>query len=109
MKKVLVLFLILALFSLCNLSAQQGAVRVTDANTPLHALQPDYSVPYGPPEKDAVTSVLNRILNYLDASTPPVMIDSKTNRKYEDNSTLSQDAIFLHGVFLSNYYSFFFP
>lgn len=99
MKKVLVLFLILALFSLCNLSAQQGAVRVTDANTPLHALQPDYSVPYGPPEKDAVTSVLNRILNYLDASTPPVMIDSKTNRKYEDNSTLSQDAIFQPGVF----------
>jgi unsaturated rhamnogalacturonyl hydrolase len=99
MKKISTLFLVLVLASLGCLSGQKSAVKATDSNTALHTLQPDYPIPYGPPEKKAVTAILDRILNYLDASTPAVLVDSKTNVAYEDNSNLSPYAIFRPGVF----------
>ena len=42
--------LVLALLpSAVTASAQAPAAPVTDSNTPLHLLKPDYPVPYGPP------------------------------------------------------------
>lgn len=43
---------------------------VSDADTPLHLLTPDYTVPYGPPAADSVKAVMDRVLAYVDAGTP---------------------------------------
>src|SRR4030042_5257574 len=48
---------------------------VTDVNTPLHAMQPDYDTPYGAPEPEAIIKILDRIYNYLNIDTTPKMID----------------------------------
>ncbi|HPH32448.1 MAG TPA: glycoside hydrolase family 88 protein, partial [Chitinophagaceae bacterium] len=54
------------------------AQKQNDVTTPLHAMQPDYPVPYVIPGKTDVKKVLDRIYNYLDTVTPPVMINKKT-------------------------------
>jgi unsaturated rhamnogalacturonyl hydrolase len=51
------------------------AQKANDVTAPLHALQPDYPIPYNPPTTDAVKKVLDRIYNYLDAATPPQWIN----------------------------------
>ena len=56
-------------------SAQKAPAKANDSTTPLHALQPDYIVPYGNPGVDNVTKVLNRVYTYLDAVTPTEIID----------------------------------
>ncbi len=40
-----------------------------DANTPLHLLTPAYKIPYGVPKAEEVKSTIDRIKNYLEAST----------------------------------------
>lgn len=57
-----------------------GAQNQTDSNTPLHLLQPDYSTPYGIPQKEEIQEVLSRIYNYLNAVTPAEFIDSSTGK-----------------------------
>src|SRR4030042_13832 len=99
MKKVLSLSVILSILTLFPILSQTTPQRVTDSNTPLHALQPDYPVPYGPAKAEDITVVLNRLYSYLDASTPAKVIDSKTKAEITDMSGLTQDAIFEQGVF----------
>ncbi len=48
MHKKLVLLMALLTASGIYGAAQETAVKITDTNTPLHAMQPDYAVPYGP-------------------------------------------------------------
>lgn len=43
---------------------------LTDSNTPLHLLQPDYKIPYGVPTKEAVKADLDRVLRFLEVETP---------------------------------------
>lgn len=99
MKKVLSLFVILSVLTLLPILSQTTSQRVTDSNTPLHALQPDYPVPYGPAKAEDITSTLNRLYSYLDASTPAKVVDSKTKTEITDMSGLTKDAIFEQGVF----------
>ncbi len=40
-----------------------------DATAPLHLMKPAYKYPYGVPKKEDVKASLDRILNYLDATT----------------------------------------
>jgi unsaturated rhamnogalacturonyl hydrolase len=93
--------LIIALiFFVLNLGFSQTVTqKVTDTNTPLHALQPDYPVPYGPAKAENITAVLNRLYTYLDASTPAKVIDSKTKAEINDLTKLTADAVFEPGVF----------
>lgn len=49
-----------------------------DVTTPLHALKPDYKVPYGAPSIDSVKKVLDKIYNYLNAATPAELINRKS-------------------------------
>ncbi len=73
--------------------------RVTDQNTALHAMQPDYKVPYGPMKAEDITSVLNRIYNFLDESTPAKVIDRQTKAEITDLTKLTPGASFAPGVF----------
>jgi rhamnogalacturonyl hydrolase YesR len=68
--------LIVLLFAAGSVQAQKA----NDVTTPLHALQPDYPVPYGAPKKEAVKAVLDRVFNYLDAATPMGYVDRKSGK-----------------------------
>jgi unsaturated rhamnogalacturonyl hydrolase len=61
---------------LLSLHAQQKG---NDVTAPLHALQPDYPVPYTLPTEADVKNVLNKIFHYLDSNTPPAFVNRVTN------------------------------
>src|SRR5690349_7779118 len=64
-----------------SLYAQQKA---TDANAPLHALQPDYPIPYGAMSSEDIKKTLDKVFNYLDAVTPAQMINKQTGQEVTD-------------------------
>ena len=70
-----------------------------DVNTPLHLLQPAYTVPYGVPVKDSIEKLLNRVYDYLDAVTPPQLVNKKTNEAVTDYSKADSNTIFKPGDF----------
>ncbi len=78
---------------------QTNPAKVTDSNTALHALAPDYPVPYGPRKVEDITAVLNRIFNYVDASTPAKVIDRQSKTEITDLSKLTPGTIFEPGIF----------
>ena len=85
--------------SLTPAFAQTPRPPVTDSNTPLHLLQADYPVPYGPPSVETVTEVLHRVLAYLDAATPARIVSSRTGQEITDTSRLGDDAVIERGDF----------
>src|SRR6185312_3142348 len=55
----------------CSIALAQTKSAVgNDVTAPLHALRPDYPVPYVIPATDAIKGTLDRVLVYLDAATP---------------------------------------
>ena len=98
MKQGNIILLLLALSSVPAFT-QTTTLKVTDTNTPLHALQPVYEVPYGPPKAEEITAVLNRLFNYLDASTPAKVVDRQTKEEITDMTRLTSGAVFEQGVF----------
>lgn len=90
---------ILVVFLLQAVSGQDTLVRRTDVNTPLHAIQPDYEIPYGPPEVNDIKVILDRIYNYLNMVTPPEMIDRTTGKIIKDYSLLDENSAFMPGDF----------
>jgi unsaturated rhamnogalacturonyl hydrolase len=77
----------------------QTQQRVTDSNTALHAMQPDYQVPYGPMKVEDISAILTRIFNYLDESTPAKVFDRETKMEITDLAKLTPGANFAPGVF----------
>jgi unsaturated rhamnogalacturonyl hydrolase len=98
MKKKTLFLLFVTIFSLQAVS-QTTPARVTDSNTALHLLQPDYQVPYGPVKAEDITAVLSRIYTYLDASTPAKVIERQTKTEITDMSKLTPGSVFEPGVF----------
>ena len=99
MKKKLSLSFIVVCVLILNSHAQNLPAKITDSKTPLHLLQPDYPVPYGPAKVEDITAVLNRIYNYLDISTPAKLIDRQTKMVVTDISKLTPGSVFEPGVF----------
>ncbi|MBN2697500.1 MAG: glycoside hydrolase family 88 protein [Bacteroidales bacterium] len=81
MKIATILFLKSLLF-LCFMAGLQAQDR-TDSNTPLHLLRPDYVTQYGVPSESDIVAVLDRITNYLEATTPSQMVD-ETGKELTD-------------------------
>ena len=78
-------FLLAGVFSVSiGTVAAQAPAPVTDANTPLHLLKPDYPVPYGPVSEAAVVEVLQRVRRYLESATPARLVDRKTGQALTD-------------------------
>ncbi len=96
--KSLIPILLLFCFTTSALSQNKQAI-VTDVNTPLHAMQPDYPVPYGPVKTEDVIAVLNRIHNYLDISTPARIVDREIKKEIADMTRLTPSSNFEQGVF----------
>ncbi len=96
---VLLPALALMLGSSAPAAGQTSRAPATDSNTPLHQLQPDYPVPYGPPSVGKVTEVLHRVLTYLDAATPARVVSRRSGQEITDYSRLGDDAVFEQGAF----------
>ncbi|MCC9165801.1 glycoside hydrolase family 88/105 protein [Pontibacter harenae] len=79
--------------------AQTKPIKISDTNTPLHAMQPDYPTPYGNTTVEDITKVLTRVHTYLDAATPARMVDKKTGKPVTDLKKLNSDVIIEQGDF----------
>ena len=75
------------------------AQKANDVTAPLHALQPDYPVPYNPPTTAALKQVLDRIYNYLDAATPTAFVNRNTRAELAGVQTADTASIFKPGDF----------
>ncbi|RYZ44751.1 MAG: glycoside hydrolase family 88 protein, partial [Chitinophagaceae bacterium] len=62
------------------------AQKANDVTAPLHALKVDYPTPYGAPKTEAVKSVIDRVYNYLDATTPTGLVNRKTGEAVSLNA-----------------------
>ena len=74
-------------------------VKGNDVTTPLHALKPDYPIPYEVPSVSNVTKIIDRVYNYLDATTPAEIADRRTGNPVTDLSTVDTNTIFKPGDF----------
>lgn len=75
------------------------AQKVNDSTTPLHLMKPDYDTPYGKPEVQQITAVLDKIYNYLDLTTPMALINKETRADVTDYSKIDGNTIFKPGDF----------
>lgn len=89
----------LPLATLLITSLYSFSQRGNDVTAPLHAMQPDYEVPYVIPNVSAVKSVLDRVYNYLDSVTPPQFINRQTRQVVTDVSNPDTSIIFKPGDF----------
>ena len=58
------------ILGLSSCSSGGNETVLTDSNSPLHLLQPDYKIPYGVPEVKDIKADLDRVLAFLDKETP---------------------------------------
>lgn len=84
------------LFFYSFVNAQQKA---NDVNVPLHAMQPDYIVPYKIPTEKTVKIVLDKVFGYLDTVTPPQFINKLSGQLVTDVSKPDTNIIFMPGDF----------
>lgn len=88
-----------ALGLLMDLSPVLAQTKGNDVTTPLHAMQPDYPVPYSIPDKPAVKKVLDRIYGYLDTVSPAIMLNKLTGAEIRDPAELDTNAMVKQGDF----------
>jgi unsaturated rhamnogalacturonyl hydrolase len=94
--KLKICCLLLLLCAQPGLAQQQPS---TDANTPLHKLQPAYPVPYGIPQPEEVKKLLNLIHAYLDETTPTGFVNSRTQEPLTDLTRIDENTILRPGDF----------
>jgi unsaturated rhamnogalacturonyl hydrolase len=99
MKKICFLSVGVIFLSMYSVLSQTTPAKVTDSNTALHLLPPDYPVPYGPQKTEDITAVLNRVYTFLDTATPAKVIDRQTKTEVTDLSKLNAGSIFEPGIF----------
>lgn len=68
-----------------------------DVTVPLHALQPDYKVPYGAPGMQQVKSLLDRVYNYLDSVTPAEFVDRRSGKVITHLGSVDTNTILKQG------------
>src|SRR6187551_1491450 len=98
MKKLVSLSFLLPVFLLFKVNGQPVTVK-NDVVTPLHAMKVNYPVPYEAPSKENVKAVLDRIFNYLDATTPAQMMNKQSGEILNDIDQLDTNTIIKQGDF----------
>lgn len=72
---------------------------MTDSNTPLHLLQPDYPTPYGAPEVSEVKAVLDRVKGYLEETTHTTILTEEGGTEITDFSKVDEKSVLKKGDF----------
>ena len=70
-----------AAFILITLQPLFAQNKATDATTPLHALQPDYPVPYKIPSAAEITGQIEKVYQYLNAAAPSQLVNKQTGKE----------------------------
>ena len=70
-----------------------------DVTAPLHALKPDYPVPYGPMNPAEIKKIMDRLFDYLDAVTPAEMINKQTGEIINEVNRLDTNTVIRQGDF----------
>ncbi len=70
--------------------------QVTDSNTPLHLIPPDYPHPYGKANTKSVKADMDRVLAYLEKVTPATAVEKNTG-KVLDPENPGSNAAFAKG------------
>lgn len=70
-----------------------------DSNTPLHLLQPAYNTPYGPLTVEEIKADLDRVLHYLEKSTPTRVVSKTTGEEITDFTKIDADAQLERGAY----------
>src|SRR5690606_13660541 len=73
--------------------------QINDVNPPLHALQPDYNTPYGPPSQQQVKKVLDRVYQYLTEHTAYKVLYADTKKPVNNFKKLQDAIVFEEGTF----------
>ena len=81
---------------LLAVSAQQV---VNDNNTPLHLMQPQYQVGYGIPTVEGVKKTMDRVLGYIEAETPSMLVDKQTGKEVTQLKDITADTQLKQGGF----------
>lgn len=89
----------LCLFTVLLSNGQQVPAKGNDTNTPLHALKPDYKIPYAKTTSDEVKKTLDRVFIYLNGVTPAELVNTKTNETIHEFKTPNKDANLKQGDF----------
>ena len=87
----------LALFM--GFSSVAYAQQINDNNTPLHLMKPEYRVGYGVSTVESVKQTMDRVLNYIDAETPAVLVDKKTGKEVARMKDINADTYLKQGGF----------
>lgn len=88
------------LFVVVSFSLTVFAQRVTnDSQTPLHLLQPAYTIPYGELTLPSIKAKTDLILRYLQATTPPEVENSKTKVRITDFNQIDENSQLVRGNF----------
>ncbi len=74
-------------------------VKITDSNSPLHLIQPDYGFTYGSPDAIEIEDQLNKILQFLDEETPVGLEDKLSGKEITDYSQITENTQFTSGGF----------
>ncbi len=82
-----------------TLSLQFAQAQVNDFTTPLHLLQPDYDTPYGALSRENVKTSLDKVLGFLEESTPAKVIDSRTGKELKDYAKMDENTRLQQGSF----------
>ena len=96
--KTIIITLLLS-FTIGKSLAQEPDKKLQNHSEWLHAIKPDYPIPYDPPTTEAVKAVLERVLSYLDTVTPMRVLNRQTGATITDFSKLDTAAIVERGVF----------
>ena len=80
---------------LCTGFAQE----INDNNTPLHLMKPAYRIGYGVTTAESVKQTMDRVLKYIDAETPAVLIDKNTKQEVTKLTDITADTQLKQGGF----------
>lgn len=86
-------------FVLCNLSLVFAQQPINDNNTPLHLMKPEYKVGYGVSTAAGVKQTMDRVLKYIDAETPAVLVNKRTGKKVVRMKDIDADTQLKQGGF----------
>jgi len=89
----------LIIISLVAFFGQASFAQINDSNTPLHLMKPDYKSGYGVSTVEGVKTVMDRVLNYISAVTPPEIENAKTGKTVTDYSKIDADCRLKPGDF----------
>lgn len=91
--------LLLMLSAGMNVNAQKKKEVMNDSNTPLHLLEPDYTVGYGVIESSEVKKDIDKVLKYLESTTPIRVVDKRNGKVITDYAKMDANAQLERGAF----------